>query len=99
MRTLRFHRRRKCSDHLWLPFHFLSGYRSFMNSRDHSCKRPTDTADPEAEEQEEQEAQEVQEAKEEQEAQEAQEAVVALVVLVGYGSTTRQRLLKTRAFA
>ncbi|CAI7850271.1 unnamed protein product [Closterium sp. NIES-53] len=49
--------------------------------------------DPEAEEQEEQEAQEVQEAKEEQEAQEAQEAVVAQVVLVGYGSTTRQRLL------
>ncbi|CAI7797211.1 unnamed protein product [Closterium sp. NIES-53] len=55
--------------------------------------------DLEAEEQEEQEAQEVQEAKEEQEvqevqeAQEAQEAVVALVVLVGYGSTTRQRLL------
>ncbi|CAI7852668.1 unnamed protein product [Closterium sp. NIES-53] len=52
-----------------------------------------ETQDPEAEEQEEQEAQEVQEAKEEQEAQEAQEAVVALVVLVGYGSTTRQRLL------
>ncbi|CAI7869859.1 unnamed protein product [Closterium sp. NIES-53] len=49
--------------------------------------------DPEPEEQEEQEAQEVHEAKEEQEAQEAQEAVVALVVLVGYGSTTRQRLL------